>query len=602
MIKVGPSEELTSVIDKVVTSESRLVFLLIPSEAFIAQNVLNLRLIKRASEDVDKEVVVISEDSRIQNLAAKAGLKVRDEVEDKANISTTTHSGHYARSVTDILPPTSRQEYLEHTTDLRKTRSGGIVASDSVEADEKTGGIFAPRSFEEPKTKKEDTLNTDTEDAEPDMPVKRYDPEEERRDVFSKSSKGFSLPGASVGARAGRFATGKMKNLSLPAFLKKPLYLLGFVGIVAVVVGVGYLATSVLPKATIVLSPHVVQDQMEFAVVADSNISSADYNRSTIPAQILEERKEETFVYKATGEAQLEEFSVGGVTIYNEYSSSPQTLVANTRLMSSENKLFRTTETVVVPGAQIEGGRIIASSVSVDVRADEAGDSFNIGPTTFSIPGFQGDPKYLAFYGKSENSMTGGFQGVATVPTEEDIEGARARIQDEFLPALEQSLRSKVPDDLKMLEESLGAHVESLDIDAVVGEPKDDFTVRFVGVAQAFLIKEEDISNSIAHYFINSTQYSKEFELAEERDVEYTVKEANYEAGYAEFNLKANQRFDMVVDTSAILKDVIGKDEAEVRRILSANESLRRAQVMFWPFWVKSVPDNPKKVKIEVEY
>ena len=62
-------------------------------------------------------------------------------------------------------------------------------------------------------------------------------------------------------------------------------------------------------------------------------------------------------------EKELNEKARGSLTVYNEYSSSPQTLVATTRFESPEGKIFRIEKNIVVPGAKIEEGKIIASTI-----------------------------------------------------------------------------------------------------------------------------------------------------------------------------------------------------------------------------------------------
>ena len=600
IVKIETSDELASVIDNIITTDAKVVFLVIDDDAFVAQNVLNFRLIKREAETVDKEIVVVTRNSRIRALASKAELKVKADL-DKEYEEVEGSGKKYTREVIDIMPPSrAAKSHTPDTADLRHMRSGDSGRIEQDEIAEKEQEQKKEPQQSSPAQKKPEISEEGKKPADEDISVSTYTPRSEQKDDTKKDKerdsgkKRFSKPKTpSFLSKAGSFLVSIVS--------KKPMYTFGAITAIIAAVALGYLLTVVLPKATIVLNPYSVEDELTFSIVADSNISSADHAKGVIPAQILEERQEQSFTYKATGTAQLEERAVGTVTVYNEYSSNPQTLVANTRLVSSDGKLFRTTETVVVPGAKIEDGKIVASSTTVPVRADEPGQDYNIGPSTFSIPGFRGDPRYLAFYGKSEEAMSGGYSGVATVITENDINGAREKIEVEFLPQIEDVLRSKVPEALTLVEESLEARVETLEIDGTVGDPKEEFSVRFVGTAQAFLIKEEDIDNSIAHHFINSTEYSKDFELDEDREVEYVVKELDFEKGYTEFNVNVNQQFNRIVDTNNILEQVKGKDEVEVRRILSGNEALERAQVRFWPFWVSTVPDSGDSIEVQLE-
>ena len=98
----------------------------------------------------------------------------------------------------------------------------------------------------------------------------------------------------------------------------------------------------------------------------------------------------------------------GTITAFNEYGSEPQLLVASTRFLSSNGKIFRTTKDVYIPGANIIDDEIIPSSIDVEVVANYLGAEYNIGQSDFTIPGFKGTVKYAGFYGKSDTAMSGG--------------------------------------------------------------------------------------------------------------------------------------------------------------------------------------------------
>jgi len=101
--------------------------------------------------------------------------------------------------------------------------------------------------------------------------------------------------------------------------------------------------------------------------------------------------------------------STGEIMLFNEYSSETQNLIASTRFLSSDGKTFRSIEDMIVPGATFNGNEIIPSSINIEVVADHIGADYNIGPSSFTIPGFKGSDKYSGFYGKSNMPMNGGL-------------------------------------------------------------------------------------------------------------------------------------------------------------------------------------------------
>ena len=98
----------------------------------------------------------------------------------------------------------------------------------------------------------------------------------------------------------------------------------------------------------------------------------------------------------------------GIITVFNEYSSDSQRLVASTRFLSSSGKIFRAIEDIYIPGMKTDGDEVIPGSIDAEVMANYLGTEYNISPSDFTIPGFKGTPKYDGFYGKSDTSMSGG--------------------------------------------------------------------------------------------------------------------------------------------------------------------------------------------------
>jgi hypothetical protein len=600
IIRVRQTTELASLISEILDSESETAYLLVDDSASLAHHALNLRLLKRESESAGKRVVLVSENPRIQHLAAQAALEVHQNTRIAlalAQSPSSTPGG--ARGMADIVLPSEEDEEYE------EEEEGEQDVPESEEEFEE-GGEDEPEyegegSEEEESEEEAEEGELTKEDLDHIVVRSAYEEPPIHATPLPRgvSKKRFSIMPilgalASVAAVPIRGASGKPR--------------VALTGL-AVVSGAGllfFLGAVVLPSATVKITPSTLEEEISYDVVADSNVSSPNLERDVVPAQILDEREEKTFTYKASGQENVETHATGNLTVYNEYSSDAQTLVAGTRFLSADGKLFRTTQTVVVPGAKIEGGKIIGSSIGVAIQADAVGDSFNIGPTTFSIPGFQGTDKYLAFYGKSDAPVEGGFSGVRAVATQEDIDKARAEVEKELLPVVEKRLREKVPEDLMLIEETFQVDLETMDVNVEAGSAADEFSVRAVARARAFLVREEQVREAIAAHLESAAQYNTaEYELGAKQDVRYGVSEKNFDDGIARLSLTVTQSFRHLIDTESLLVEIAGKKDVEVRRILAErqqDQQFEKVQVRFWPFWVHSVPGDPKDISVELEY
>lgn len=182
--------------------------------------------------------------------------------------------------------------------------------------------------------------------------------------------------------------------------------------------------TYVLDKTTLIIIPKYkdVSASSTFLIFKDDLI--VDYASSTLSKDILKSEPKEVYE-KAEGE----------ITIYNNYSNTPQVLITNTRFQSPDGKIFRISNSITVPGKN--GDK--EGSIKVKVTADTYGSEYNIGPTKFTIPGFQNTPRFEGFYAKSEESMTGGASGIVQMVSKTDIDNTKKDLTED----LESELKTK---------------------------------------------------------------------------------------------------------------------------------------------------------------
>ncbi|MCK4554185.1 hypothetical protein KAU19_04445, partial [Candidatus Parcubacteria bacterium] len=147
-------------------------------------------------------------------------------------------------------------------------------------------------------------------------------------------------------------------------------------------------------KVTITLIPS--QERVSSNLILD--VFDQDKRSAVSEGEILGAVKqvevEQIKTYPATDIEVISEEVIGKVILINNYSKN-QPLVATTRLLSPDNKLFRIKKTVNVPaGGQLE----------VEVYADEPGQDMIIGPAHFTIPGLWAGLQD-EIYGESKEPM-----------------------------------------------------------------------------------------------------------------------------------------------------------------------------------------------------
>ena len=181
-----------------------------------------------------------------------------------------------------------------------------------------------------------------------------------------------------------------------------------FLAFIITLLCLGVIATSLsllYAKATVTITPKIANFNIEGTFTAKKEPLSSELGYEVVTAT-----DETTSTIAATAGPLVQTKAKGTVVIYNNHSTTPQTLIAGTRLSTPEGLVYRTASSIVVPGKKASPG-----SVSVAIVADQAGENYNTKISDlsgdFKIVGYKGTDKYSSFYGRLKTDLLGGFSG-----------------------------------------------------------------------------------------------------------------------------------------------------------------------------------------------
>lgn len=378
---------------------------------------------------------------------------------------------------------------------------------------------------------------------------------------------------------------------------KKKIFVL--TGVICLII-LGIIFCSTLSKAEIVIKPKTEKIQFQTELNVNKNVAFIELDNNRIPGQFFQVEKEEQREFPATQEKELKEKAKGIITVYNQYSSAPQTIVKTTRFVSEKELVFRTTKTIVIPGAKVEGGQIIASSIDIEVEAAEPGDKYNIGPVSFTIPGFKGTSKYIGFYGKSTQPMTGGVVGKVKVVSEEDIQGATDVLAVELKGKAKKELEKKIPSDLKILEDTILEEIIESSSNIEANQPAERFTLKVKVAAKVLGFNENDAISLINDNLKSKISEDKSL-VPDTIEFSYTIADINLEKGTAKLACDVEENVAWNINLEEIKRALAGKNEIEVRQYFASRVEIESVKVIFWPFWVKNIPSKEDKIKITLD-
>ncbi len=649
-IYLKPDEEIVSIVDKLIQSADEEINLIIPSGAQIWQSSINLKLLKREANYLNKEVVLVVADDLGAEIAEKAGFQVKrekdleielmsddseeiqseeiqqDEIQEntqgeepaesdsipkeesedndsEANINYGINYGMSQQQDSDIIGKLveeldSPEKVSKFKTFLSKSKKGGKInfASNRFKGgkkarveDKRMTDIITPRKEEPILKKKRKSLLKRKKQVKPKISKQSENKEfflgEDTQPRFNESDMDVLRP---------RQEKEKVKKNISFGWVKI------VIGIFVIgLIGAGIWFYQVMPNTEISLKATEEKVTFDLSVIGSVNASEIDQEENKIPLQVIEISKTKSREFEATGEEQLNQKARGFITIYNEYSSAPQTLMATTRFESPDGKIFRIPESVTVPGAEIQEGKIIPSSLRVEVVADQPGAEYNIGPTKFTIPGFKGSPKYAGFYGESKSAMSGGSTEKVKVVTQEDIDQAEETLIQEIDQEAKENFQDQIPEDLKLID---GAQKQETKILSTIeaGAQTDKFLVEVEGKITALLYNQEDLEKIVSLNAASKVSENK-IVLPDSQQIKWLEPEVDLEAGEVVFSLYAEEKVAHQLNIQQIKEELLGLSETQVRKYFAEQDTIAEARISFRPFWAKSVSDNKEKIKIVVE-
>ena len=245
--------------------------------------------------------------------------------------------------------------------------------------------------------------------------------------------------------------------------------------------------TFLFTRAIVTINPKI-QDialNQNFSAIKDSIDDNLSFDLVTISG-------EET---KSIQGGEVKDVAVnakGLIMIYNVFSYSPQTFSADTKLMGSNGKVYKTEKKVIVPGKTKNG---IPGSIEVGIYGSEVGEEYNSNPLDFKVVAFKGTSKYAQFYARSEGPIVGGLKGNFSQISDEQKTATINDLKNSLQTKLFKKATDQIPDGYILFKDAV-----FLDDDGgTVGLASTDnlIPVTLKGTFYGFLFEEKKLENTI---------------------------------------------------------------------------------------------------------
>ncbi len=560
VIYIDIDDEITTIIDKVRgSSGQRIVALVLPKRATMLQSIVNMKLLKRTSDEAKKHLVLITNETGLMPLAGAVGIYVAKSLQSKPEIphvpGGASHDADDAEEAVDMNDATDDVK-------LDKAKPVGEYAAVPASA------MGMPVAVGD------------------DQPIE-----------LDNTAVDAALPGGDTGKRPKQK---KDKKLAIPDFNKfRLLVLLGGVGLVALVF-LWYVAFSVMPRATISVKTDSSAIDTNIDVTFRAGASSVDLKGAVVPATSQQSQKTNSQQAVSTGQKDNGQKATGQVTLsLQDCSQSSVTIPAGTGVTTGGLTYITqqsTTLSSVKVGNQCKNSSFPSfSSDTVNVTAQNAGDKYNIDATSaYTVAG-------LSNVSGSGTKMVGGTSDIIKVVSQSDIDGAKQKLGAQDTTAVKSELKQALQGQgLYAIESTFAAGDPETTTTANAGDQADTVTVTEKVTYTMIGVKESDLKKLIA------SEVNKQIDPTKQNILDYGLSSAVFKLQ----NHANNDTLVTLQDTAiagsdlnltSLKKEVAGKKAADAKDVIGKNPGVTSVDVHYSPFWVSSIPKNTSKITISVE-
>ena len=308
---------------------------------------------------------------------------------------------------------------------------------------------------------------------------------------------------------------------------------------------------------------------------------------------------------EANGEEQVNIKASGYITVYNT-SLVSQRLVNNTRFESSDGRIYRINNSIVVPAGKKEAGKVVPGSIDALVYADVASDTYNMSledlTGDFTIPGFKGTPKYSEFYARAKTDIVGGYSGLRKKVEPAELERATAELKTILSANLIKKAYTSIPETHHLFNNAYFIEYEVVEAES---SKDDEYVLKIKGTMRAVIFAENKIAEYLANKKVGKTTTLDYSQLSPRFDPDFTLTVVNPSVTpWLDKTLSVilDGQVDLVavIDPQAMAEALVGKSQADIEGLMATYPMIKEYQVDFKPRWKKEFSTDPSDINIKI--
>lgn len=369
---------------------------------------------------------------------------------------------------------------------------------------------------------------------------------------------------------------------------KPPRFPYVTLGVVLVIIAVSVGVLFYFSGAEVQVTPNTVSAAVQGSFTANQSTG-------TLPFEVITAQKIATQSVAGNGTKNVHSFASGTITIYNTQAKA-QRLITNTRFATASGLIFRIHSPITIPG----GSQAKPGSTTATVYADQAGASYNVGPTSFTVPGLAGTPQANMVYARSSGALSGGASGSIPVVGAATDAQARSALIAALAPDLAASIQAQVPAGYILLNGAATTTYQEL-------TPAPSSTTGMVDVKEqgtitAVVFPNAALAKSIASSITGLGYQGEPLTLASTSDLQLTAGSGipDTNASSFTFSLSGTASLVYTIDSARIAAAVSGKTRSAAEVALTNYPEIKRAVITLRPFWRQTFPQDPSSISVVI--
>jgi len=537
-IYLNLEDDIGKITSKLKREKASDVVLVFPKKSFLFSDSINLRLLKKQVEMMDKKVSILTMDESGQMYAKEAGfeLKFLPKSARPGQFSDIRHKPGPPRTVPVATPASSSSPRA--STMLRHKAKKAVPVAAAVAASAAAAAAAAPRRI----------FNLDKP--------------------------------TGIGPRYGK------------RFRRT---LIGFVALALVLIIV--LVLIVLPRADITAYAKSQPISRDIDLSMDVKAQGADAAKLSMPGTAVDQTQDESDTFQTNGKNEVGTKSQGRVAIYN-LTGKPLTLKATTTVLSvgSKNYTFNFDQENIHP---LPSPTQDQNATVADITAQGGGESYNLPAGTrleITNQSFGSQPQRL--YAKTVTQVIGGASRFVSVISKDDLQQAQNSLVKKLADKLRGDLKAN---NLTLLDDALTPTVTGFATDKPEGTETPSFNAKANVRIQGLAFDQDQLVKLLRDRLALSLSAGQALQDASQDTMTIKVKNLDLVNGVLSLSIHYESKAIPQLDVSGMRQQIAGKSKEQAGEILLSNPDIEKVDITLSPSWQSSLPRLTSKIHLNIQ-